>query len=251
LSTPHVKFKLGLDTDKGEIGTRYNRSEVNKGLKKVVEDLANKINVKDIYSKTDRIKYIDSIPENELPKITKPSQFKSFDSKPNLDEKIKRPKSTPPSIARSRLIPKECVLSIGDKRLNNIYHELKNISVDDFPNAVSVLFRVFLELSVDYLILKENLSVSIKGSKRTGDDALWGSLAAKIGSVSDFFEKRKIFNKRELTPIRASIQSRKSLVEASIHTLHEYVHNHHFNPVSTDLKRTWDNYEKFIKVIWS
>ncbi len=41
---------------------------------------------------------------------------------------------------------------IADTRINDIYDELrKKLEVDITPNAVAVLFRVFMECSIDLL----------------------------------------------------------------------------------------------------
>jgi len=74
-------------------------------------------------------------------------------------------KSVPKSTNRKYLIPKTCVLQIhGQDKINNIYHELReNILLDDSrdasPNAAGVLFRVFLETSLDCFLEKNGRTV--------------------------------------------------------------------------------------------
>ncbi len=65
------------------------------------------------------------------------------------------PISIPKSSLRDYLIPKTCMLQIHETKINNIYCELKNdLLIDDskkaVPNAAGILFRVFLEISLDH-----------------------------------------------------------------------------------------------------
>ncbi|MFA6991997.1 MAG: hypothetical protein WC269_01795, partial [Candidatus Gracilibacteria bacterium] len=64
-------------------------------------------------------------------------------------------RSNPKSSLRDYLIPRTCVLQINETKINNIYCELRqDLLINDtkkaVPNAVGVLFRVFLEISLDY-----------------------------------------------------------------------------------------------------
>jgi len=51
-------------------------------------------------------------------------------------------------------------VAIKEAKSNNIYHELRRIHLDEYPFAISVLFRVFLELSVDHYIIEKKLKTS-------------------------------------------------------------------------------------------
>ena len=60
-----------------------------------------------------------------------------------------RARSRPLAHDRKKLIPPGTSYPIADHRVNAIYHELRRLDVDTCRNAVAVLFRVFLELSVE------------------------------------------------------------------------------------------------------
>ncbi|MFA9262964.1 MAG: hypothetical protein ACEQSB_06495 [Undibacterium sp.] len=51
---------------------------------------------------------------------------------------------------RNVLVPKGMRLKVTDSRIAAIYNELRKLKLKDAPNAISVLFRVFIELSVDH-----------------------------------------------------------------------------------------------------
>ena len=147
--------------------------------------------------------------------------------------------SYPTSTSRKRIIPSSCKFKIPERRVNNIFIELKRLDVGKFPNSGSVLLRVFLELSLDYYIEKNpTLGITIDAK-----------LHKKINRIADHFEKNKIMNKHELKPIRQSISKKNEIF--STETLNAYVHNKHLNPISNDLKLIWDNIELFIKNFWS
>ena len=58
------------------------------------------------------------------------------------------------SYKRSHLIPTDVHYVIRDKRLNTIYRELRSIDLSGHRNAVAVLFRVFVELSIELYLEK-------------------------------------------------------------------------------------------------
>jgi hypothetical protein len=105
-------------------------------------------------------------------------------------------RSIPKSSLRNYLIPKTCILIINETKINNVYCELKNnLLLDDsknaVPNAVGVLFRVFLEIGIDYFWEK-------KGNTFKNDI----KLAGKITTVADYMEKNKIADNKQLKNIR-------------------------------------------------
>jgi len=143
-------------------------------------------------------------------------------------------------INRKTLIPSPHKLTITHARILKIFNELKALAVDDYPNAVSVLFRVFIELSVDCFITNKSLIDS-----RLNVDS---TLAYKINAVAAYFEINKILTKHELRAIRQMTASENQT--QSIRTFHSYIHNKDVTPSSTDLKSAWDDIWTFIEQVW-
>src|SRR5204862_3624247 len=103
---------------------------------------------KDIYEREQRIKYADSLPKGVVvPKrstLTKGTKGQGTPSaKPKMPAKFVKPKP------REYLIPGTCVLIIPAGRCKDIEAELRLLNFVEYPNAAAVLFRVFMELSVD------------------------------------------------------------------------------------------------------
>ena len=245
LTSPYVRTKLGIDVRSGDVVTRVqDNEEVAKGLKLIVEDIASgEVPVKRIYTKDDRIKYIDALPQQDLPDLTKPMpEFRPLGSPPGPDDR-KQPsrttKSAPPSKKRKTLIPRSLVLSIDQARIDSIYRELKKLKIEEFTNAVSVLFRVFLELSVDAYITAEQLG--------THENA---KLGTRLLEVAQHLKTQDKLGNKQLKPVRRAAQ-RDSFLGSTVTTMNQYVHNEHFQPAPGDLRATWDNLQPFIKAIWS
>ena len=238
-----VQELLGINIEDGRLQTRIPEEEVAKGLIKIVDDLIqSRIKVKDIYTKADREKYIESFKQGEIPqkdtKAKAPWELASH----NVVQIVASTRKKEISLDRRTLIPKDCVLQITDSRINKIYRELKAILCDDYENAVAVLFRVFVELSLDHFIEKN--SKESEFSKVNIDS----ELKAKVTTTADYLQRKGIFKKHELKGIRVAVSNQNNVL--SIETFNAYVHNRHFSPVSKDLKTGWDNIQLFIQKLW-
>ena len=148
----------------------------------------------------------------------------------------------PKSSNRNHLIPSSCRLTIPETKINNIYIELKSdLLIDNstkaVPNAVGVLFRVFLEISIDYFLEKEGVNLS-KDTK----------LAGKITKCSEILENGKHATKKQLENIRKVATHQNSIL--GIQNFHDYVHSYKSNPSSSDLISKWDNLQEFFQILW-
>lgn len=228
LGTPEVREKIGVQFKNGELKID-NKKKVLENLNIISKEMRkDDFNVGEIYYADQRKDWIN--------KTLKSQESKSKQNKDKKEKTKKKDKRSLPA-RRKFLIPKRCVIKIRKSRLNKIFRELKEISVDDYENAVSVLFRVFLEGSVDAFIEENNIKV--KQNKRHNP-----SLSKKVEKVRDNLN----LDKNEKKIINKTISSKNSIY--SIDTFHSYVHNNKLHPSPKDLKNTWDNLEPIIKKIW-
>ena len=172
ISTPYVHEKLGIEIRDGHVTTKLSATEVAKGLKSIVEDLASqRTRTGDIYHSKDRVAYINGLHSDALPDLSKATQELLSLEDTVITHPAKpatTPRSKPSQRKRSTLIPaRGFALRISQERLNEIYHELRRLDIYDYTNAVSVLFRVFLELSVDEYIDNNTLGTGIMASLST------------------------------------------------------------------------------------
>lgn len=238
-----IQELLGINIEDGRLQTRIPEAEVAKGLIKIVDDLIqSRIKVKDIYTKSDREKYIESFKQGEIPQKDSKAKAPWELASHNVVQTVVFTRKKEISLDRRNLIPKDCVLQITDKRINKIYRELKAIPCDDYENAVAVLFRVFVELSLDHFIDKHK-----KESEFSKVD-IDSELKAKVIATADYLQRKSIFKKHELKGIRVAVSNQNNIL--SIETFNAYVHNRHFSPISRDLKTGWDNIQLFIQKLW-
>lgn len=264
IGDPDVRTFLGISIKNNKVKLEKTEKEVAKGLTKIINDLASKrINVNDIYYKEDRLKYLETFQEHEIPTnlfeeadvksenktVSTLVREKSSNATPlpeknvSLDSRIEQSKlektksvSKPISTKRKYLIPSDFVVRPKDDRINNIYRELKQLEVDRFTNTTAVMLRVFLELSIDYFIATKQID-GVDVSKK---------LNQKITAVLDYLEKNNILTRKELHGVRYVLSSNTmGLTE----TLNAFVHNRFIHPSETELKTTWDNLALFIKTI--
>jgi hypothetical protein len=251
VSDPDVREALGIDITDGYVNTNLPPGEIINGLTKLVMDIATqRKTVDDIRHKEDRAGYISEFEEEDLPDVnanpfetwrlqsqTSPVTPRVASSKASSTTLGK--KSVPLSTSRKRLIPSSCVLKVKNApRINKIYKELRGLEIDDFENSGAVMFRVFLELSLEEYARRKQIPF---------DE--YTSLAVMLQKVADYMKANNFMTPSELKPIRVAYSSKDSLFSSD--TLHAYVHNPDFAPKSKDLKITWDGFEKFFKAMWS
>lgn len=246
-----VREFLGIEIDEGDIFTTLPSREVMKPLRKVVIDLATgKVNVNQIRHKKDRAKYIEKFDDKDIPDTSQagddPHVFGSDLGAPGgatpkpaaKTAAAKGGRSKPRSTHRGAIIPRGCVIRPTEARINDIYLELKDLRVDDLPNAGAIVLRVFFELSIDSYIARHTLAGVAAQDK----------LRKKLEAVRDDLKKQNKMTDKELKPINVALSNKDDLV--SIDTLHAYVHNYQFTPKPDDLKITWDRLELFMKKVW-
>ncbi len=245
ISDPNVREFLGIEVNNGIIQSNIESKEVIKGLSHLVKDLMDpEFNVKKIYTKVDRNDYIKKFPKKETPdktKIsTKPWQFNNT-STPSPSPTPSKPKVNPRE--RKTLIPKTFKIIINQSKVNNIYHELTTLEVTKYTNATSVLFRVFVELSVD-CYLEEHKLIQTPSAAKSGQN-----FQQKINVVANHLETKKLADAAICKGIKSEIKDNNDIM--GIDTWHAYVHNNKFSPKHKNLITTWDNIESFIAVIWA
>ena len=241
LKDKSVQSLIGLSIKDNRLQTTLKRKEVVKGLTKIVTDLVEKkIKVKDIYTKEDRERYVESFKPIEIPD-KKQKERTSWELVSTSNTAKPKPKTAAKGTVvkdRDTLIPKDCILQITDVRLTKIYKELRRLEVSNYENAVGVLFRVFIELSIDAYIDKypiQNITVDSK-------------LKQKVIDVTLHMEQSGVSKKNELKGIRSAVNNQHDIL--SMDTFNAYVHNRHLSPIAKNLITSWDNIQSFITKLW-
>lgn len=246
LNDPAAREKLGIDLQNGQLVTDLPDEEVLKGLTKIVRDAAHgTLKVSTIETKKHRSDYLKSLKPSELPSPkAKRGEPREVGAMGAATPTPTRPRSPRPSRKRAVLVPHTCVMTIPPGKARDIYSELRRLKVEDFPNAIGVLLRVFLELSVDQYILKNKIA-----TKTQLNNPREYNLSKKVVKAADHLQIAGIFTKQELLGARRAA-SKDYFLATSIETFHAYVHDADFAPAPSDLKAGWDNLERFFKALW-
>ena len=241
INTPYVRKKIGLQIKKGIIESLD--AKTIRSLAQIIDDLGTEYKtVSDIKRVDQRIDYIDKLFDpRDGDDVANPdgstNEPPSTSTLPAVSKK-KSPKEEKP---RTTLIPRDFLADVTQPRINKIFVELKKIKVDEFPNAVAVMLRVLLELSLDHF-----LEVNMKWVEQKIDNS---SLAQKLTAVANELEKNNIMSSKQLASIRKA-SGGQTLLVTSIKTLHGYVHNKYFSPIPSELKTAWDDIALFISNLW-
>lgn len=245
LGDPDVRSALGLKKSGTNLQSSISADYLARALGRIITEIATGvITVSDIKRKADRASYLDRI-RDDLPDFTtsvEPYDLSSIvqekgtgNNKPDKKaSKIGQKKSVATSTNRSFLIPQGCILSIEEPRINKVYKELRKLDVEKYPNAVAVLSRIFLEMSVNHYMNVFDL---------TGK----GELKPRIDIVCNDLQIKKV-NKNILKSIR--LATSQTGAPFSIDSLHGYVHNQYFNPDAHSLKTAWDSVQPFFETLW-
>jgi hypothetical protein len=245
ISDPAVRTFLGMEIKHGMVQSSVAKGEVVKGLAHMAKDLLDpKFNVKKIYTKEDRQKYLSSFPKTSQPntklKAKGPWEFVGVHSGSSTKPSSKH-KANP--IERKYLIPKSCVLLINKPKVNSIYHELMKLDVHKFNNATSVLFRVFVELSIDCYIEANGLTSSASAAKSGMN------FQQKVFLVANHLENKKLVDAAVCKGVKFSIKENHNIL--GLDTWHAYVHNNSFSASPKNLLLTWDGMQDFMVILWN
>ena len=230
ISTPYVRTKIGLTFSKGDPKELKPRKTILKNFKLVFGAMSKKnFSVRKIDRLDARKEWVDQV----LDKDRKSSGTK-VGSRTSRDP--------PPSGSRKQLIPSDCRLGIKEPRINDIFLELRDRLVLNgekaTPNAAAVLFRVFLEVSLDKYI-------DVAKIKLTKEP----KIKEKIDKVAKDMKDKGLANDNKLIAIRRTSSGSATDI-LNIQWFHHYVHNSTILPESDGLKAKWTTLQEFFEILW-
>lgn len=249
LEVPRVRELIGVEIDGGRLTTRLPGPEVLKPLKRIVLDLAEKRKtVRDLMTVRQMVDYVNGFSKGELPSgpadknapsraldVMEASEFRGMSARRRRE---RNPNDRP------RLVPKQNKLVVSENRPAAIFRELRQLKLDDAPNAIAVLFRVFFELSIDCYMRKHKLPVDYKDKH---GHTKWKTLDSKVQEViNDVVAKggeKNMFN-----PLKTAISDAKSPLNLNL--LNSYVHSSYGTPTEANLKAAWDHAQPLLEKIW-
>lgn len=254
LSTPAVREKIGIEIKDDKLFTALPATEAIKPLKRIVLDLAEKkINVTQLKKVSQQTDYISKLHRSDMPDLSKrgkdvrpveditQSQFKTPAPQP-IPKKPARAQKIPERLV---LIPKACRLNVTNNNTLEIYKELGALKLKQFPNAIAVLLRVFMENSVDHYLEANKIPLKFRPPNASKD--IYKTLEGKVKEAI----KHMVANgaeKKYLDGVTRALNDPKHPL--SIDLQHAYVHNRYVTPSERDLVLAWDNAQVFFEKIW-
>lgn len=231
LSAEAVRNRVGISVRKGKMEFIRDEAQTLQALQRVANDLATRVvTLDDVWDTQRKLDYIDRLDgEGVLPSVSRSAPARASPSFPEPARAPFKPRPPKPP-AWPHLIPN---IDYGISwpahlhRHREIWEELQyKLELETHPNAISVLLRVLLELSIDNYIARSDLSTIQDGDKLS-------KKTAKVGA--DLNAKGKI-DKKYLGAL-AKLQQGEAIV--SIDTLNRYVHSPNFNVSPDHLKMIW------------
>ncbi|EJN14596.1 hypothetical protein PMI42_01838 [Bradyrhizobium sp. YR681] len=245
-----VRAELGIDIKDGRIISKLPGGEIAKPLAKIVTDLATKKKqVGDFMKTQDMLDYV----RKDMGKSHLPDMSKARGSARTLDEiplsEFKKARPTTPRRKldpsdRKTVVPRGCPVNVTDNRIAEIYRELRTLELVSAPNAIAVLLRVFLELSVDYFL--EHNGGSLDFQTPSGK-TVWKSLDKKLSETVDILVKLGV-PQSHFANITRSLSVKTSPM--NIELLHLYIHDRFATPEPGALKAAWDHAQPLFEKIW-
>jgi hypothetical protein len=249
LNTPDARQPLGVEVKKDKLILKSGDEEGALGrLAIIVSDVANRVvKVTQLDTKEQRVSYAKDVVARPLPTLPAGRGKKGGSTQTPITPSAPR---APISHDRPTLIPRRLKLVIPQPRLNRIYHELQKLELAHFSNSAAVLFRVFVELSVDDYAKRKKVSLkAVKKDKRGHTITVDMSLREKIRVAADDLEAKNACTRDELRGVRSLVANREHVL--SVDSLNAYVHNKDYSPAPLDLKANWDSIQVFVEQLWA
>ncbi|QWT22816.1 hypothetical protein KPL76_08370 [Subtercola sp. PAMC28395] len=245
-----VRELLGLTVVNKQLVSSYPKDEIAKALRKIAGDLRSKtITVPNIYDDELRKDYLATFTKDEMPdpgtKLLAPVNL--IDLPKGDAVPVSTPAPTPkkpkikPKPQRVTVAASDAKINPSAPRTNDVYQELVTLNADKHPNASSVLFRVFVELSIDDYLARHNLM-----SEETKSNT---PLAKRLKDVNDHLYQAKVIPKG-LHSVVQLIGNNKHGLAASMVTFNQYVHNSYAFPKPSELRTSWDELQPFLEAVW-
>lgn len=259
---PEVTKALGItfDGNKRVIGA-IDIDEFKKGYAKIVTDVATgDIHSRKLNTKTEMRKYLASLGEHQ-PDLSKKGKFTSDMLLQPSRQKEKVERSTPTQKKRPQqkpiqraIIPLDFSCDVENQRINDVFKELKKLPVAHYPNAVALMFRSLLEMSLGYYLDRTGHLSTLQNQQKAAREKKgqklsrgWHPTLTEMLKYVVAEDTDIIGNPNLLKALRKLIDQPNNLL--SVDTLNLFVHNQHFYPNEDALRGFWPPLQGLFEII--
>ena len=229
-----VRDFLGFDFNgDGEVQVKIDKKEFEKGFKRVVQDVVEKVvDSRALNNEENRKKYLATFSKDETPNKTKSG--KTLTSK-DFKEKL-------PTVSqkRKKLAPKDIIFTLQSPGVRRMLIELQGIDYRKYPNAAHDLLRSFLECALKAYFDQCGRPVK-PGGRRTYvflDDVL-----------KEFKKEMDTAKNAELSQVTQKILSDTTMTSYSAQFLNATNHNPSVFATDKNAEDAWDAMEKLFRHI--
>lgn len=234
LSSEEFRNRVGVSTAGRRFRLTHDRGSVADALERIASDLANQVvTLGHLWNNQGKRTYLNQLQdEGVLPteeeRLPEPAE-------PDGAPRIRRPRPPRPAPLQTTFVPADAhpIPWIGaQQRVRAVWEELQTLELDTYPNAISALLRILVELSVESYIAEHGL--------QTRDD-----LSRKVGAVVTSLLQRRLIDQQyhdELQRIRRDDEL------ISVASMQRYIHSPDFAPMQNELRAYWNRLGRFLIV---
>ena len=259
---PKANDFLGISFDelKNLIG-HVDVKEFIKGYSRIISDIATgKVHSRVLNTSAEIEKYLASI-DNYKPDLGKKGKFTTdtfleSSKEGDVNETIISTGRKKPirKYIRRAMIPKYFNCSVNNRRIIDVFDELKKLWVTQYPNSVGIMFRSLLEMSLGYYLHRTNhlkKIIEIESERRKkNNQSLPRNWQPSLSRMLKYIinEDVDIITDGNLLKVIQKFVSHKHDI-ISIDTLHLFAHNQHFSPNEQMLRDIWSQLEGLLEII--
>jgi hypothetical protein len=232
LSGEAFRNRVGISIKNGKFEYTHDEAMALRALRRIADDFANQYKVLgDIWDVDGKRAYLDELEsEGMLPNASHALRNKQ-PAEQSAQKPIVRVSRAARPQRRTTLIPNVDYAVAWAGRIQRhrmIWEELQfHLNLVDAPNAIAVLFRVLLELSVENYIDQTKLTTVSQ----------YDTLARRVTKVAEDLLKHGKINQKYFELLQ-KIPQHDALLSAD--TLNRYVHSPNFAPSPDHLTALWD-----------
>lgn len=253
IQSPAIRDLLGLSMSEGKISINIQASEVIKPLRRILLDITRgKVDSRNLNTVQKMTDYIAGLPQAAKPDLAKTiapqliAEAQIGGAAKSARQPVKKGAAVRSPRDRKSVAPRKVRFVVSETKPNAILYELTRLNASDTPFAAGVLFRVFVELSVDHYCGAH--TIPTREARKDGKGHVDYNLAKKVALVVEHLKTAGVPAK-ELNPVNRAVQVNNRIF--SIDRLHDFVHHPTATPSADELKALWDETEKFFERIWT
>lgn len=242
LSAEQFRNRAGIAVEKNKLKFTHDEEKVLGALEKIARDLISKrITLDNLWDNDAKRRYLDELDRSGVLPTAADALRDKRDAKAAQGASAKASskrgmgKATEPEKRRTLIRNLDFGLqqSHHNRRALDIFSELQHrLRFNDHDNAIAVLFRVLLELSIEIYIEQKKVLDVQRGDK----------LSKKFSKALTHMHSAGLIDKKYHDNLKKFEQSEPLF---STHTLHAYIHSPDFFPSDHHLKNMWDTLELF------